>query len=79
MQGFFQSEIWKSRQGKEDEILNISGYIQRKTIIRSPLERLEDALKHAVIRSDAPFKCLCEKTFRNVSSSHVISFTRYIN
>ena len=31
-------------------------YIQRKTLIRSSLERLEDALKHAVIRSDARLK-----------------------
>ena len=42
---------------------NISGYIQGKTLIRCSLERLEDALKHAVIRSDAPLKCLSEKIF----------------
>ena len=51
------------RKSQEDEILNISGYIQRKTLIRSSLERLEDALKHAVIRSDARLKCLTEKIF----------------
>ena len=43
--------------------INISGSIQRKTLIRSSLESLVNALKHAVIRSDAPCKCLCEKTF----------------
>ena len=43
--------------------LNFSGSIQRKTLIRSSLERLEDALKHAVIRSDAWLKCLTEKIF----------------
>ena len=59
--------------------LNISDSIQRKVVIRSSLESLVNAPEHAVIRSDAPFKCLCEKTFRNVSSGHVISFTRYIN
>ena len=59
--------------------LNISGSIQRKVVIRSSLESLVNALEHAVIRSDAPFKCMCKKTFRNVSSGHVISFTWYIN
>ena len=59
--------------------LNISGSIQRKVVVRSSLESLVNALEYAVIRSDAPFKCLWEKTFRNVSSGHVISFTRYIN
>ena len=62
--------------------LNISGSIQLQVVIRSSLESLVNVLEHAVIRSDAadaPFKCLCEKTFRNVSSGHVISFTRYIN
>ena len=43
--------------------LNISGSIQRKTLIRSTLESLEDVLKHAVIRSGAPLKCLSEKIF----------------
>ena len=38
--------------------LNFSGSIQRKTLIRSTLESLEDVLKHAVIRSGAPLKCL---------------------
>ena len=59
--------------------LNISGSIPQKVVIRSSLESLVNALEHAVIRSDAPFKCLREKTFRKVSSGHVISFTRYIN
>ena len=40
--------------------LNISGSIQRKTLIRSTLESLEDVQKHAVIRSGAPLKCLSE-------------------
>ena len=43
--------------------LDISGSIQRKTLIRSTLESLEDVLKHAVIRSGAPLKCLSEKIF----------------
>ena len=43
--------------------LNFSGSIQRKTLIRSTLESLEDVLKHAVIRSGAPLKCLSEKIF----------------
>ena len=48
--------------------LNISGSIQRTTLIRNTLESLEDVLKHAVIRSGAPLKCLSEKSFRNVFS-----------
>ena len=40
--------------------LNISGSIQRKTLIRSTLESLEDVQKHAAIRSGAPLKCLSE-------------------
>ena len=43
--------------------LNFSGSIQRKTLIRSTLESLEDVLKIAVIRSGAPLKCLSEKIF----------------
>ena len=46
---------------KKMKKLKISGYIQRRTLIRSSLESLEDALKHAVISSDAPLKCLSEK------------------
>ena len=48
--------------------------MQRKTLILSSLEGLEDALKHAVIRFDARLKCLTEKNFRNVFSGHVISY-----
>ena len=43
--------------------LNFSGSIQRKTLIRSTLESLEEVLKHAVIRFGAPLKCLSEKIF----------------
>ena len=48
--------------------LNFSGSIQRKTLIQSTLESLEDVLKNAVILSGAPLKCLSEKNFRNVFS-----------
>ena len=57
-------------KGHEDEkIRSVSlQSIQRKTLIRSTLQSLEDVLKHAVIRSGAPLKCLSEKSFRNVFS-----------
>ena len=65
--------------------LNFSGSIQRKTLIRSTLESLEDVLKHAVIRSGAPLKCLSEKNFEMCFSVVIsyavhqgISFTRTI-
>ena len=64
--------------------LNCSGFIRRKTLLRSTLESLEDVLKHAVIRSGAPLKCLSEKIFEMCFpvvisyAVHGISFTRTI-
>ena len=64
--------------------LNFSCSIQQKTLIQSTLESLEDVLKHAVIRSGAPLKCLSEKVFEMCFpvvisyAVHGISFTRTI-